>query len=94
MKLKAEITRKQLSELGFYKPDLDGLPEDFYNWFDEICSYIYKIGDGRRGQTYYLGIERETLKLLIYASESDGDGCHTEVGDIFIKLIQNNFIEL
>ena len=95
MKLKAEITKEQLIELGFYEPDLDDEDdEDFSTWFEKSCLAIFCLGHGRRGQSYYIGFEKETRKMLLYASKPDGDGCHTEVGDILIKLIQNNFIEL
>ena len=94
MKLKQEITKEQLIELGFFDPNLELSFEDEYDYFNESCSLLYRIGHSRRGQMYYIGIFDETREILLFATKPDGDGGSIEVGDIFTKLIQNNFIEL
>jgi hypothetical protein len=54
--------------------------------------YIYDLGHSRRGQHYYILIQKD-LQVTILASKADGDGTHVKVGDIFQKLISKGFIE-
>ncbi len=72
----------KLIELGFEKIN----KEEYVDYDDPTLSYYeysYRLANGRRGQRYYILIDKEK-RILIYATKPDGSGC---AGDITIKSI-------
>ena len=92
MKIKQEFLpdSSQLFDLGFsYQEESKW---DDLDWeLDGVLSY--SLGHSRRGQFYYITIQKDTRELMIYATEPDGRGTHIEVGNILLKLINLGMIE-
>jgi hypothetical protein len=65
--------------------DYDGL------YYHEGC-WVFEIGHSRRGQSYYVIINKDTNEVQILATEPDGSGGIINAGDIFKVLIENGFI--
>ena len=65
--------------------DYDGL------YYYEGC-WVFEIGHSRRGQSYYVIINKNTNEVQLLATEPDGSGGIINAGDIFKVLIENGFI--
>ena len=76
--------KESLLELGFKKVDAYE-----YFWGDtfddkEGDDYVREIGRGRRGQNYYLIINKD---IEIYATKPDGSGCPTDASTLIELLL-------
>lgn len=61
--------------------------------FRHKADYIYHLGHSRRGQNYYIIVDK-TRYLTIFASEADGEGSNLLIDmDVFIKLYKGGFVE-
>lgn len=91
MRLREGITEEEVLQ-HFSKVDKE-YEESNDNWTLSCYDYSLELGHSRRGQHYYL-LVRSLLetKVLIYASEPDGDGGSLELSDILFKLIENRII--
>ena len=56
-------------------------------------SWVFEIGHSRRGQSYYVIINKNTNEVQILATEPDGSGGIINAGDIFKTLIAGGFID-
>ena len=93
MKIKANINLSELIKYGF--STTDKVQEERDDQYDIAKSdYNCCIGAGRRGQYYYLLVNASTRNVSIYASKPDGDGCPTNVDDVFFKLILDGIVEM
>ena len=66
--------------------DYDGL-----YYYDEC--WVFEIGHSRRGQSYYVIINKDTNEVQLLATEPDGSGGIINAGDIFKVLIAGGFID-
>ena len=55
-------------------------------------TYLKKIGNGRRGQCYYLLVHIESKIISVYATSPDGDGCSCELDNTLYDLIQAGLV--
>ena len=100
MKLKQEVTKEQLIDLGFRKPFRDLSKRKKYechisNEADNILfkyDWFYPLGHSRRGQHYYLLLDTEK-NLTVTATEPDGTGGPCSIDDIFSRLYKLDLIE-
>ena len=60
-------------------------------YYYEGC-WVFEIGHSRRGQSYYVIINKDTNEVQILATEPDGSGGIINAGDIFKTLIAGGFI--
>lgn len=96
LKIKDNVDLKELEKYGFEDSETsNNVPVD--SWGEEIYSfrnkYFKPIGDGRRGQEYYLFINKNTKILAIYATEPDGNGTCIELSDVIYDLIKADLVE-
>lgn len=56
-------------------------------------AYFVFIASGRRGQNYYLLVNKETRKLVIYATRPDGDGTSGDLKNAIYDLIKADMVE-
>lgn len=84
-----ELTRYGFAEMTNTWKEGYGISE--YDRLFDYHGYIYEIGMSRRGQCYYL-ICSEVGVFHIYASEPDGSGAATKIGDIILKLFQDGIV--
>jgi hypothetical protein len=91
MKVKDELPLDVLLRYGFTKIDNE---EELKNEEYTIasCDYKYQIGHARRGQFYYLLVNEETRKLIIYATEPDGGGGCIVSPNVLIELFKDGII--
>lgn len=54
---------------------------------------VYNIGHSRRGQFYYLILDKTSLQLSILASKADGEGSSISLPDVILKLYKNGLID-
>ena len=66
--------------------DYDGL------YYHEGC-WVFEIGHSRRGQWYFVIINKDTNEVQLLATEPDGSGGIINAGDIFKTLIAGGFID-
>ena len=75
--------KSKLLELGF-----DKINKEYELTKDDntlaYYDYSFYLADGRRGQQYYILIDKEK-RVLIYATKPDGSGCP---GEVSIKSIE------
>ena len=88
-------------DISNYDMDID---EEAYQYYDacrefssqdeimEHYEYYYNIGQGRRGQSYYILVNSDN-ELLIWASDADGDGSPVLFPDILLILFRDGVIE-
>jgi hypothetical protein len=60
-------------------------------YYHDGC-WVFEIGHSRRGQRYYVIIDKDTNEVQLLATEPDGCGGIINAGDIFKTLIENGFI--
>lgn len=58
-----------------------------------LNSFSYNLGSSRRGQSYYLIIQGKSGNVQLLATKADGDGKEILLDNIFIRLINEGFIE-
>ena len=96
MRVKKEVTNAQLLSIGF--KDYDNDEHNPGNvWGDDIFelenTFYYKLAGGRRGQSYYLFIDKYDRHLGVLATEPDGDGASGWLDDKLLELFKLGFIE-
>lgn len=88
MTFKEHFDLKKLLDYGFTKVDHEEakMNDDYVAMsFD----FVYKIGESRRGQFYYLYVSKEHRELYIYASNPDGSGSFVLCPDILITMVRD-----
>ena len=97
LRIKDNVDLKELEKFGFEDSKISnivpleywGCDKDYH--FDN--TYFSFIASGRRGQDYYLLVDKETRILKIYATKPDGDGTDGELDDTLYDLIQAGLVE-
>ena len=77
MKLKENIDFSELLELGFVETvESDAAYQNYWGEFDAnfINKYAFELGHSRRGQFYYILIDKKSREISIYSTKPDGDG--------------------
>ncbi len=88
MKLKDSVTKEQLEELGFYL-----YQENEYEYYYSMENkMIYEIGHSRRGQFYYLIVNKSNC-IEVFATEPDGSGGSIELANTLLKMFKLGYIE-
>jgi len=59
----------------------------------DIYDYFYEVGEGRRGQYYYIGVTAKDRVLSVIATKPDGDGCETALPNILIDMLNDDILE-
>ena len=91
-----KVELKELEKYGFEDSEnsdsvpLDAWGDDKDYHFDN--KYFVFIASGRRGQDYYLLIDKETKKLIIYATVPDGSGTSGILEDVVYDLIKDGLV--
>ena len=97
LKIKDNVDLKELEKYGFEDSKIsNSVPLEYWGddkdyHFDN--TYFIFIASGRRGQDYYLLIDKETRILKIYATKPDGDGTYGELDDALYDLIKDGLVE-
>jgi hypothetical protein len=97
LKIKDNVDLKELEKFGFEDSKTSqNVPYEYWDYdkdyhFDN--TYFVFIASGRRGQDYYLLINKETRKLVIYATKPDGDGTSGDLENAIYDLIKADLVE-
>lgn len=100
IKIKKDINLNRLTELGFEEVDFENPETKFHyanfwgdNDYNFENTYAYSLGYSRRGQSYYLLVDKTTRELMIYGTKPDGDPGRVHINNIFIRLYTEGFLE-
>lgn len=97
LKIKDNFSLDGLKYYGFEDSEtsnnvpLEYWSEDKDYHFDN--TYFIFIASGRRGQDYYLLIDKKSKILSIYATTPDGSGTYGEISDVIYDLIKAGLVE-
>ena len=92
-----KIELKELEQFGFENDETsNNVPSDF--WDDEKDyhfenRYFKCVAPGRRGQDYYLLVNKETRILSIYSTKPDGSGTSGKLDNTLFDMTKYGFIE-
>ena len=92
-----KIELKELEQFGFENDETsNNVPLDF--WGDEKDyhfenTYFKCVAIGRRGQWYYLLVDKETRILSIYSTKPDGSGTNGELDNTLFDMTKYGFVE-
>ena len=91
LKLKDNVDLKELEKFDF----LHQFPytTDFSDDYEFDNKMFYQIGHSRRGQFYYILVDKTSLEISVYATRPDGSGTSIGVGSILFDLIQAGLVE-
>lgn len=96
LKIKADFPLEKLIDYGFEDSETsNNVPLEYWSddkdyHFDN--TYFIFIASGRRGQDYYLLIDKKSKILSIYATTPDGDGTCGEISDVIYDLIKADLV--
>ena len=99
LKIKNKIDLKELEKFEFDDVDKNPDKEDEYTtiWgdFDYEFRNTYAKWEcwGRRGQQYYILVDKNTRIIFVYATKPDGDGCKGKLDNTLYDLIQAGLVE-
>jgi hypothetical protein len=99
LKIKDNVDLKELEKFGFEDSKTSqNVPYEYWGYGYEKDyhfnnTYFVFIASGRRGQDYYLLVNKETRKLVIYATTPDGDGTSGDLENVIYDLIQADLVE-
>jgi len=94
MKLKENVDFSELIKLGFLETnESDNTYENYWGEFDINFTnkYAFELGHSRRGQFYYLLVDKESREISIYSTKPDGDGGELYLSsayDMLVKLLE------
>lgn len=97
LKIKDNFPLEKLIDYGFEDSETsNNVPLEYWGYdkdyhFDNTI-FIF-IARGRRGQDYYLLIDKKSKILSIYATKPDGDGTCGEISDVIYDLIKADLVE-
>lgn len=97
LKIKNNVDLKELEQYGFEDSETsNNVPLEY--WSDNKDyhfnnTYFVFIASGRRGQDYYLLVNKETRILKIYATKPDGDGTDGKLDNALYDLIIAGLVE-
>ena len=94
LKIKDNVDIKELEKYGFEDSEISTLfPLEYWSVDHFDNTYFIFIASGRRGQDYYLLIDKKSKILSIYATKPDGDGTCGEISDVIYDLIKADLVE-
>ena len=97
LKIKDNIDLKELEKFRFEDSKISqNVPYEYWGEDKDYHfnnTYFVFIASGRRGQDYYLLIDKDTRKLVIYATKPDGDGTSGDLEDVVYDLIKADLVE-
>ena len=92
MKIKPNVNLNILVNLGFEEVVGETKKEykNYYGDFDYNFEnkYAFNLGHSRRGQFYYLLVDKDSREVYIYSTKPDGDGGELLLNNIFFKLLE------
>ena len=97
LKIIDSVNLKELENFGFEDSKIsNSVPLEYWDddkdyHFDN--TYFIFIASGRRGQDYYLLVDKESRILKIYSTKPDGDGTYGELDDALYDLIKDGLVE-
>lgn len=97
LKIKNDVNLKELEKFGFEdSKNSNNVPLEYWGddkdyHFDN--TYFIFFAPGRRGQDYYLLVDKKTRILRIYSTKPDGDGTYGELDNTLFDLIQAGLVE-
>lgn len=97
LRIKSNVDLKELEKFGFEDSKTSqNVPYEYWGYdkdynFDN--TYFVFVASGRRGQNYYLLVNKGTRKLIIYATRPDGDGTSGDLEDVVYNLIKAGLVE-
>lgn len=97
LKIKDNVDLKELEKFGFNDMSKYNISEELEDdnniWdYEEILYYSYFGSGGRRGQTYYLYVDKKR-RLFINSTSPDGSGCKTDLDSNVYDLIKADLVE-
>ena len=99
LKIKDDVDLKELEKYGFDDVDTNEEREEeyttFYGEFDNEFKNTYAKWEcwGRRGQQYYILINKKNRIIYVYATRPDRDGCKGQLENTLYDLIQAGLVE-
>lgn len=91
LKIKDNVVLKELEKFGFFSNfEYDTDYSDDYEFDNKM---IYEIGHSRRGQFYFILVDKSTLVLSVYATKPDGSGSSVFMSPVIFDLIQAGLVE-
>ena len=94
LKIKDNVDLKELEKYGFEDSEISNIvPLEYCSEDHFDNTYFIFIASGRRGQNYYLLIDKKSKILSIYATKPDGDGTCGEISDVIYDLIKADLVE-
>ena len=91
-KLKENVDFSELLELGFVETvESDAAYQNYWGEFDTnfINKYAFELGHSRRGQFYYILVDKGSREISIYSTKPDGDG-----GELYLDSVYGIFSKL
>lgn len=99
LKIRDDVDLKELEKFGFDDVDANLAKEELYTScygdydYEFNNTYSRYITAGRRGQKYYILVDKNTRYIYMYATKPDGDGCKGKLDSTIINLFQAGLIE-
>lgn len=91
LKIKDNVDLKELEKFGFFSNF--EYETDYSEDYEFENQMIYEMGHSRRGQFYFILVDKSTLVLSIYATKPDGSGSNIAMSDVIFDLIQAGLVE-
>lgn len=91
LKIKDSVDLKELEKFGFFSSF--EYETDYSEDFEFENTMIYEMGHSRRGQFYFILIDKSSLVMSVYATEPDGSGSDIAMSDVIFDLIQAGLVE-
>lgn len=91
LKIRENVDLKELEKFGFFS-DFE-YQTSYSEDFEFENQVIYEMGHSRRGQFYFILIDKSSLVMSVYATEPDGSGSNIAMSDVIFDLIQAGLVE-
>lgn len=98
MRVKDDFNLEDLIIYGFEDGDDETTPLPFSTLLigddpEFEGMYFVEVAGGRRGQDYYLLVDKDTRYISIYATHPDGQGASGFLDDTIIDMLNDGIIE-
>ena len=96
MKLKDDFNLDLLvSQYGFEEQDEETKESHMKNddYYLGDVDYVLYLGDSRRGQQYYVLVDKQTKEVDLYATKPDGSPGTITFPQILVRMAQDNIFE-
>lgn len=91
LKIKDNVDLKELEKFGFFS-DFE-YETDYSEDYEFENQMIYEMGYSRRGQFYYILVDKSSLIISVYATKPDGSGSNVAMSSVIFDLIQAGLVE-